>query len=123
MTDDGVRCAVEYNCLRWGSHDLVPQAGIAVYERGPDGLLAAVRVYDDVEPPMETDEPQEDPAERELFETIKSTYLLAVEAEQRAMVTELRHHLPTLAFRERTALIDDIETAIGQNIETLELDL
>ena len=51
MTDDGVRCALEYNCLRWGRHDLAPQAGIAVYERGPDGLLTAARVYDDVEVP------------------------------------------------------------------------
>jgi len=51
VTDDGVRCAVEYNCVRWGSHDLPPQAGLGVYERGPDGLLAAARVYDDVEPP------------------------------------------------------------------------
>ena len=53
VTDDGVRCALEYNCVRWGSHDLPPQAGIGVYERGPDGLLAAARVYDDVEPPVE----------------------------------------------------------------------
>ena len=52
VTDDGVRCALEYNCLRWGSHDLPPQAGIAVYERGPDGLLAAARVYDDIEAPV-----------------------------------------------------------------------
>jgi SnoaL-like domain len=51
VTDDGVRCAVEYNCVRWGSHDLPPQAGIGVYERGPDGLLAAARVYDDVDAP------------------------------------------------------------------------
>jgi ketosteroid isomerase-like protein len=51
LTDDGTRCAVEYNCLRWGSHDLPPQAGLGVYERGPDGLLAAARVYDDVEAP------------------------------------------------------------------------
>ncbi len=53
VTDDGVRCALEYNCVRWGSHDLPPQAGIAIYERGPDGLLAAARVYDDVEAPVE----------------------------------------------------------------------
>jgi hypothetical protein len=52
VTDDGVRCAVEFNCLRWGSHDLPPQAGIAVCERGQDGLLAAVRVYDDIEAPI-----------------------------------------------------------------------
>ncbi len=51
VTDDGTRCALEYNCLRWGSHDVPPQAGLGVYERGPDGLLAAVRVYDDIEAP------------------------------------------------------------------------
>jgi limonene-1,2-epoxide hydrolase len=51
-TDDGTRCAVEYNCVRWGRHDIPPQAGIAVHERGPDGLLAAVRVYDDIAPPV-----------------------------------------------------------------------
>jgi hypothetical protein len=52
VTDDGVRCAIEYNCLRWGGHDLAPQAGIGVYERGPHGLLAAARVYDDIEMPV-----------------------------------------------------------------------
>ena len=52
VTDDGVRSALEYNCVRWGTTDLAPQAGIAVFERGPDGLLAAVRTYDDVEPPV-----------------------------------------------------------------------
>jgi SnoaL-like domain len=51
VTDDGVRCALEYNCVRWGGRDLPPQAGLGVYERGPDGLLTAARVYDDVEPP------------------------------------------------------------------------
>ncbi len=53
VTDDGVRCALEYNCVRWGNRDLPAQAGIGVYERSPDGLLAAVRIYDDVEPPFE----------------------------------------------------------------------
>jgi ketosteroid isomerase-like protein len=52
-TDDGVRCVVEYNCVRWGRHDVPAQAGLGVYERGPDGLLAAVRIYDDVEAPVE----------------------------------------------------------------------
>lgn len=51
VTDDGARCAVEYNCVRWGSEPLPPQAGLAVHERGRGGLLAAVRIYDDVEPP------------------------------------------------------------------------
>ncbi|MCL4368521.1 MAG: hypothetical protein M1337_05080 [Actinobacteria bacterium] len=49
--DFRVRCALEYNALRWGAHDMPPQAGIAVYERGPSGRLIAARVYDDVEPP------------------------------------------------------------------------
>jgi ketosteroid isomerase-like protein len=51
VTDDGVRCVSEYTVVRWGHHDLPPQAGLAVYERGDQGLLASVRVYDDVEPP------------------------------------------------------------------------
>jgi hypothetical protein len=53
VTDDGVRCAVEYNCVRWGIQDVPAQAGLGVYERGADGRLAAVRAYDDVEPPTE----------------------------------------------------------------------
>ncbi|HTU36855.1 MAG TPA: nuclear transport factor 2 family protein [Acidimicrobiales bacterium] len=51
VTDDGTRCVLEYNCLRWGPFDLPPQAGLAAFERGADGLLAAVRAYDDIEPP------------------------------------------------------------------------
>jgi limonene-1,2-epoxide hydrolase len=51
VTDDGVRCAVEYNCVRWGNRDVAAQAGIAVYERDRNGTLAAVRVYDDIEIP------------------------------------------------------------------------
>jgi hypothetical protein len=53
VTDDGRRCALEYNCVRWGSHDLPAQAGIGVYERTPDGLLGGVRVYDDVAAPFD----------------------------------------------------------------------
>ena len=48
ITDDGVRCAVEYNCIQWGDRELSPQAGLCVCERGPDGLLAGVRQYDDI---------------------------------------------------------------------------
>ncbi len=51
LTDDGVRCAVEYNCVRWGGQALPPQAGLGVVERGPDGRRGAVRGYADVEPP------------------------------------------------------------------------
>ncbi|MDP8925378.1 MAG: nuclear transport factor 2 family protein, partial [Actinomycetota bacterium] len=51
LTDDGVRCAIEYNCVRWGKDEVPPQAGVAVYERGGSGLLSAARIYDDVDPP------------------------------------------------------------------------
>jgi limonene-1,2-epoxide hydrolase len=52
VTDDGVRCVVEYTCVRWGDRPFTPQAGVAVYERGADDLLTAVRLYDDIEPPV-----------------------------------------------------------------------
>ena len=55
LTDDGVRCAIEYNCVRWGVTEIPPQAGVAVYERGSSGLLAAARIYDDVQPPPISD--------------------------------------------------------------------
>lgn len=55
LTDDGTRCVIEYNCVRWGDTEIPPQAGVAVYERGPGGLLAAARIYDDVEPPSVSD--------------------------------------------------------------------
>ncbi len=55
LTDDGVRCAIEYNCVRWGVADIPPQAGVAVYERASSGLLSAARIYDDVEPPAVSD--------------------------------------------------------------------
>jgi SnoaL-like domain len=55
LTDDGVRCAIEYNGVRWGNTEIPPQAGVAVYERGGSGLLAAARIYDDVEPPSISD--------------------------------------------------------------------
>jgi hypothetical protein len=55
LTDDGTRCAIEYNLARWGVAEIPPQAGVAVYERGSSGLLAAARIYDDVEPPALSD--------------------------------------------------------------------
>jgi hypothetical protein len=54
LTDDEVRCAIEYNCVRWGDAEISPQAGVAVYERGPSVFLAA-RIYDDVGPPSVSD--------------------------------------------------------------------
>jgi hypothetical protein len=52
IVDDGRTCAVEYNVVRWGTADLPPQAGVAVYVRGESGKLAAARIYDDVDPPL-----------------------------------------------------------------------
>ncbi len=68
VTDDGVRCALEYNCVQWGSHELPPQAGIGIYERAADGLLAAAREYDDIEAPAETPGAAELPVREELRE-------------------------------------------------------
>jgi limonene-1,2-epoxide hydrolase len=51
-TDDGPRCALEYNCVRWGDRALPPEAGLMVCERDVDGRLAAVRLYDDIETPV-----------------------------------------------------------------------
>ena len=50
--DDGSSCALEYNVVRWGDAELLPEAGLAVYERGAGGKLAAARIYDDAEPPV-----------------------------------------------------------------------
>jgi hypothetical protein len=52
MIDNGRSCALEYNVVRWGETELAPQAGMAVYVRGPGGRLAAARIYDDVDPPL-----------------------------------------------------------------------
>jgi SnoaL-like domain len=52
VTDDGRACALEYNVVAWGRTALSPEAGIAVYERGDGGKLAAARVYDDSDPPL-----------------------------------------------------------------------
>ena len=131
MTDDGQRCALEYNYSSWGDRVLTPQAGLAVHERGSDGLLAAARIYDDLEPPfshpnddqkpgsyrMPSGQVEEDPAEREIFATIKATYTLALEPEQHAMVTELRDQIGTIPLEERMELIDVIQKVIGRNLE------
>jgi hypothetical protein len=52
-TDDGRTCALEYNVTRWGRTELPPQAGVAMYERGDSGKLAAARIYDDADPPFD----------------------------------------------------------------------
>ena len=51
LIDDERACALEYNVVRWGKTEL-PEAGVAVYVRGQSGKLAAVRIYDDANPPL-----------------------------------------------------------------------
>jgi hypothetical protein len=55
VTEDGHTYALEYNFVRWGATELLPQAGLAVYERGQSGKLAGARYYDDAEPPPRPD--------------------------------------------------------------------
>ena len=52
VTDDGACCAIECNCVGWAGTSIPPQAGVAVYERGPSSKLAAARIHDDVDPPL-----------------------------------------------------------------------
>jgi hypothetical protein len=52
MTDDGRACALEYNAVPRSQAGSPPSAGIAVHVRGDNGKLAAVRIYDDVHPPL-----------------------------------------------------------------------
>jgi hypothetical protein len=52
LIDDNRACALEYNVVRWGKTEPLPQAGIAVYVRGQSGKLAAARIYYDVNPPL-----------------------------------------------------------------------
>ena len=49
-TDDGVCGAVEFiTPTTCGDLKVAAQAGVAAYERGGSGLLAAARIYDDVD--------------------------------------------------------------------------
>ena len=52
LVDTGRAAAVEYNLVKWGSMELPPEAGVAVYVRGDSGRLAAARIYDDADPPV-----------------------------------------------------------------------
>jgi hypothetical protein len=54
LIDHPRACALEYNVVRWGRTELPPQAGVAVYARGQSGKLAAARIYDDVDPPLDS---------------------------------------------------------------------
>ncbi len=46
--DDGRACALEYTVVRVRGQEVPPQAGFAVFERGENGLLRAVRIYGDI---------------------------------------------------------------------------
>jgi hypothetical protein len=52
IADEGASCALEYVVTTWGKASLPYQAAAAVYERADTGLLAEVRMYDDVENPL-----------------------------------------------------------------------
>jgi hypothetical protein len=60
-TDDGRSCALEYNVVRWGRTELLPEAGLAVYVRGATGKLASARIYDDVDPPISSEQQRTGP--------------------------------------------------------------
>lgn len=47
--DDGRTVALEYTLVRIHGKAVPPQAGLAIYERGDNGLIRALRVYDDRE--------------------------------------------------------------------------
>lgn len=49
LTDDARAYGLEYNVVRRGETELLPQAGFAVYVLGDSGKLDAVRIYDDAE--------------------------------------------------------------------------
>lgn len=49
IANEGASSALEYVVTRWGRSPLTHQAAAAVYERADTGLLAAVRMYDDIE--------------------------------------------------------------------------
>jgi hypothetical protein len=53
ITDEGASCAVEYVVTTWGRSALPHQAAAAVYERADTGLLSEVRMYDDIEHPLQ----------------------------------------------------------------------
>ena len=72
---------------------------------------------------MKPDRPDEGSADRELFEMIEQTFPLVAEPEQQAMVQQLRSGLPSIPLRERQALIDRIQAAIGENLEWSDLEL
>jgi hypothetical protein len=54
IANEGASSALESVLTTWGHSRLPRQAAAAVYERADTGLLAEVRMYDDVEHPLQT---------------------------------------------------------------------
>jgi hypothetical protein len=54
IANEGASCALESVLTTWGHSRMPRQAAAAVYERADTGLLAEVRMYDDVEQPLQT---------------------------------------------------------------------
>ena len=59
---------------------------------------------------------QDDAVERRRFAAIKVNYEGASEPEQQAMLNELRFKLSTIPLGERTELISEIQSEIGQKM-------
>jgi hypothetical protein len=53
IANEGASCALEYVITSWGRSPLTHQAAAAVYERADTELLAGVRMYGDIEHPLQ----------------------------------------------------------------------
>ena len=53
IANEGASCALEYVVTSWGRTSMPRQAAAAVYERADTGLLSEVRMYDDIEHPLQ----------------------------------------------------------------------
>ncbi|MGB7050695.1 MAG: hypothetical protein WBG41_03925 [Acidimicrobiales bacterium] len=52
MTDDGVHCALEFNCVRWMSRDLHPKLELGSMSEVRTVCWLSARIYDDIEAPV-----------------------------------------------------------------------
>lgn len=41
---------LEFTATRWGTHQIAPQSGVAVYTVGADDLISDIRIYDEISP-------------------------------------------------------------------------
>jgi hypothetical protein len=55
LIGDGQVCSLEYNVVRRGTTELAPRAGLGVFEVGGTGRLAALRLYDELDPSLQLD--------------------------------------------------------------------